>query len=361
MCGPRGLTGVTDLLYRNNADGTFTETSATAGLKRDEGFYGLGVVWGDYDDDGDPDLYVANDSTPNLLYRNNGDGTFREEGIRAGVGYSADGREQAGMGVDFGDYDGDGRLDLFVTNFSHDFVTLYHNDGRGLFTDTTFRAGLVEPTLAMLGWGTRFFDYDLDGDLDLLLANGHVYPQIDAQDIGSVYNQRNQLFENDGHGRFKEITQAAGPGLAIRHSSRAAALSDFDDDGDWDVLVTNIDGTPNLLENRGAGGSWLRVELKGVRPNLRAIGARVTLTAGGRRQILEIRGDGSYLSHADLRVLFGVGAAPAEGSLEVRWPDGRVQKGIEVTGWNRTLHLSHPSMTSEAPPTAQTTRPSPEP
>ena len=359
MCGPRGLIGVTDLLYRNRGDGTFIDVSAAAGLKVRDGFYGLGVVWGDYDDDGDADLYVTNDSTPNLLYRNNGDGTFREEGIRAGVGYSSDGREQAGMGVDFGDYDGDGHLDLFVTNFSHDFATLYHNDGNGFFSDATFRAGLVESTLATLGWGTRFFDFDLDGDLDLLLANGHVYPEVDEHDIGSSYNQPNQLFENPGRGRFAEITQDAGPGLALKHSSRAAALADFDDDGDWDVLVTNIDGSPNLLENRSEHGSWLRIELVGTRPNQRALGARVVLTAGGRRQVMEVRGGGSYLSHGDPRPLFGIRNPTPGASLQVRWPDGRVQKTIPVPGWNRTLRISYPSGRPEMP--LDSPDPSPEP
>ncbi|MEE9217508.1 MAG: CRTAC1 family protein [Acidobacteriota bacterium] len=342
MCGPRGLVGLPDLLYHNEGDGTFTEVSVRAGLMTQKGYYGLGVVWGDFDNDGDPDLYVANDSTPNLLYRNGGDGTFQEIAIRAGVGYSVDGREQAGMGVDFGDYDGDGRLDLFVTNFSHDFATLYHNDGHGFFSDATFRSGLVESTLPTLGWGARFFDFDLDGDLDLFVANGHVYPEVDRYDIGTRYRQMNHLFENDGGGRFIERTAEAGPGLAILRSSRAAALADFDDDGDSDVLITNIDSTPNLLENRSTRGHWIGLELVGVAPNLDAIGARLILSAGGRRQIREVRGDSSYLSHSDLRVVFGLGGDTRIDALEVRWPDGRVQK-IPLPPLGRYTRLLHPA------------------
>jgi len=348
MCGPRGLPGTADVLYRNNGDGTFRDTSAAAGLAPGENFYGLGVVWGDYDNDGDQDVCVANDSTPNLLYRNNGDGTFQEVGLRAGVAYSGDGREQAGMGVDFGDYDRDGWLDLFVTNFSHDWSALRRNNGDGTFTDVSFRAGLVEPTLASLGWGARFFDYDLDGDLDLFSANGHVYPEVDRHDIGTTYAQQNQLFENDGGRRFIERTREAGPGLALKHSSRAAALADFDSDGDPDILVTNIDDSPNLLEYRGARGHWLGLELEGAHPNLDAVGARLTLSAGGARQIREVRGGGSYLSHGDLRVVFGLGEAARVEALEVRWPDGRIQK-VPVEGIDRYQRISHPGRTSPLP------------
>jgi hypothetical protein len=348
MCGPRGMVGAPDVLYHNNGDGTFTDVSRKAGLMVDEQYYGLGVVWGDYDNDGDLDLYVGNDSTPNLLYRNNGDGTFQEVGIRAGVGYSVDGREQASMGVDFGDFDGDGWLDLFVTNFSHDFASLYRNNGDGTFTDATFRTGLVEPTLPTLGWGTRFFDYDLDGDLDLFVANGHVYPQVDEHDIGTTYAQINHLFENEGGRRFAERNREAGPGLAIARSSRAAAFADYDSDGDLDILVTNIDDSPTLLENRSAHGHWLGVELAGSRPNLAAIGARLTLTAGGRRQVREVRADGSYLSASDLRVLFGLGSTSRVDALEVRWPDGRLQRA-EVGDIDRYLRITQPAAAAAAP------------
>ncbi len=347
FCGPRGLPGTPDVLYRNNGDGTFRDASRSAGLRGDERFYGLGVVWGDYDNDGDPDLYVANDSTPNLLYRNNGDGTLQEIGVRAGVGYSGDGREQAGMGADFGDYDNDGRLDILVTNFSHDYVTLYRNGGDGYFSDVSFKAGLVEPTLPTLGWGTRFFDYDLDGDLDLFVANGHVYPEVDRQDIGTSYLQPKHLFENTG-GRYVERTHQGGPGLDSRRSSRAAAFADFDEDGDLDILVTNIDGAPELLESRGAHGHWLGVALRGSRPNLGAVGARLTIVAGGRRQIREVRGDGSYLSYSDPRALFGLGEVGRVESLEVRWPDGRLQT-LQVPGIDRYVTFSHPNAPSSSP------------
>jgi hypothetical protein len=349
MCGPRGLPGTPDALYRNNGDGTFRDVTRQAGLTEGSGYYGLGVVWGDYDNDGDRDLYVANDSTPNLLFRNNGDGTFQEIGIRAGVGYSSDGREQAGMGADFGDADGDGWLDIFVTNFSHDYSTLYRNQGDGFFVDVTFRSGLVQATLPTLGWGTHLFDYDLDGDLDLFLANGHVYPEVDRHDIGTSYAQLNQLFENDGSARFSERSSEAGPGLAIRSSSRAAAMADYDRDGDWDLLVTNIDDSPNLLEYRGARGHWLGVELEGPHPNLRAVGARLALRSAGRRQVREVRPDGSYLSSGDLAVLFGLGGAPKAEGLEVRWPDGTVQS-VEVAQVDRYLRLRHPKLSGAADP-----------
>jgi hypothetical protein len=349
MCGPRGLPGTPDILYRNNGDGTFRDATRQAGLSEGSGYYGLGVVWGDYDNDGDRDLYVANDSTPNLLFRNNGDGTFQEIGIRAGVGYSSDGREQAGMGADFGDADGDGWLDIFVTNFSHDYSTLYHNNGDGFFTDVSFRSGLVEATLPTLGWGTRLFDYDLDGDLDLFLANGHVYPEVDRHDIGTSYAQMNQLFENDSSGRFTERTLEAGPGLRIRRSSRAAAMADYDRDGDWDLLITNIDDSPNLLEYRGARGHWLGVELEGPPPNLRAVGARLALRAAGRRQVREVRPDGSYLSSGDLAVIFGLGGATRVEGLEVRWPDGALQS-VEVGAVDRYLKVRHPALAAAATP-----------
>jgi hypothetical protein len=349
MCGPRGLPGTPDVLYRNNRDGTFRDVTRQAGLAEATGYYGLGVVWGDYDNDGDRDLYVANDSTPNLLYRNNGDGTFQEIGIRAGVGYSSDGREQAGMGADFGDADGDGWLDIFVTNFSHDYSTLYRNQRDGFFSDATFHSGLVEATLPTLGWGTRLFDYDLDGDLDLFLANGHVYPEVDRHDIGTSYAQLNQLFENDGAGRFTERTSEAGPGLGIRRSSRAVAMADYDRDGDWDLLITNIDDSPNLLEYRGARGRWLGVELEGPPPNREAVGARLSLSSGGRLQVREVRRDGSYLSAGDLAVIFGLGPSGRAEEIEVRWPDGTAQK-VEPEGIDRYLKVRHPALPAPARP-----------
>ncbi|PYV07542.1 MAG: CRTAC1 family protein, partial [Acidobacteria bacterium] len=260
MCGPRGLRGAPDLLYHNNGDGTFTEVSRAAGVSDERRYYGLGVVWGDYDNDGAPDLYVGNDAVPNYLYRNDGNGKFTEVGLAAGVAVDEDGREQASMGVDFGDYDGDGRLDLYVTNFSDEPNALYRNLGGDLFRDLTRRAGHYEATSNYLGWGTAFFDYDNDGDLDIYVVNGHVYPQVDRHPLNTKYRQRVLLFENLGNGAFREVGLAAG--LTAERCGRGGAYADLDGDGDLDLVINNMDDAPTVLLNDGGNRNhWLRLAL----------------------------------------------------------------------------------------------------
>ncbi|MGH2668768.1 MAG: FG-GAP repeat domain-containing protein, partial [bacterium] len=258
ICGPRGLDGGASRLFHNEGGGRFRDVSRAAGLVMDPPGYALGAVFSDLDLDGDLDLYVANDSVPNFLYRNDGRGRFTEIGTVAGVAYNEDGRSQASMGVDSGDYDNDGLPDLFITNFSHDYATLYHNEGGLLFLDLSLVSGIGTATLSTLGWGTGFLDYDHDGLKDLFLANGHVYTDIDRANLGTTWKQPNQLFRNEGGGRFREVTAEAGPGLQERHSARGSAFGDLDNDGDLDVVVNNIDETPSLLRNDGGSARpWI--------------------------------------------------------------------------------------------------------
>ncbi len=338
-CGPRGLRAAHDVLYHNNGDGTFTEVTRQAGMALAEPLYGLGVSWADYDNDGDVDLYVANDSTPNLLFRNEGDGTFTEVGTVAGCAYSGDGREQAGMGVDWGDYDGDGWLDIFVSNFSNDVYSLYRNEGGRRFSDTTFRANLGEPTLRNLGWSVRFLDFDNDGWNDLFVANGHVYPQVRSEQVGTTYTQRCQLFRNSGKGGFTEVTAQAGPAFQIPRLSRGAATADFDNDGDVDLLITHLHEAPGLWRNEGGNraGHWLSLELRASGGNPDAIGARVEVLAGGRTRIDEVRSGTGYLSQSDFRLHFGLGQAQVE-RVRIRWPDGSIQV-LEALGSNRFYRI----------------------
>jgi hypothetical protein len=313
MCGPLGLKGAPDHLFRNNGDGTFTDVSKEAGVDDSAGYYGLGVAWFDYDDDGRLDLIVANDSTPNYLYRNLGNGKFEDVSYMSGAALNENGRAQAHMGVAIGDYNGDGRNDIHITNFADDSNVLYRNDGGGNFTDVTFASGLGHDTIPFLGWGTNFFDYDNDGALDLLAVNGHIYPAADIADWGTSYKQRPLLFRNV-KGRFYEIGSSAGAALNIPRTSRGSAVGDFDNDGDLDILINNIDDPPTLLRNDGANraGHWLGVKLIGnvMRKSPRdAIGAIVFCTTGG-----------------DLRVHFGLGAATSIDRLEVRWPNGKAEQ-----------------------------------
>jgi len=323
-CGPRGLEGQADVLYRNDGEGTFTDVTTSAGIAG-PAYYGFGVLFSDLDGDGWPDVFVANDSVPNLWFHNNGDGTFSEEGLGRGLALSNEGREQAAMGATVGDYDGDGDLDLFVTNFAEDYNTLYDNGDLGLFADVSHRAGLGTTSWWQLGWGTGFFDADNDARLDLFVANGHVYPDVEDLNRGATYRQRNQLFRNVGDGRFVDVSDAAGPGLAIARTSRGAAFGDYDNDGDIDVLVVNLNDRPTLLENVApAGHHWLTFRLQGVTSNRDGIGARISVTADGRTQTREVRSGGSYLSHNDLRVHVGLGSSDTVEHVEVRWPSGTV-------------------------------------
>jgi enediyne biosynthesis protein E4 len=321
FCGPKKLGGDADILYRNTGAGAFEDVTTRAGIV-DPGYYGFGVVFADLNDDGWPDIFVANDSVPNLLFRNRANGTFVEEGLLSGTALSGDGRTQAGMGVDAGDYNGDGLLDLIVTNFSHDHNTVYENGPAGTFTDRSYATGIAATAGPYLGWGVKLVDLDNDGRLDVFIANGHVYPEVDRQGSGTRYHQRKQLFVGDGK-RFRHATAEAGGGLLLEKSSRGAAFGDYDNDGDTDVLVVNMNDSPTLLRNDTASRNhWITIDLAGVKSNRDGIGARVRIEAGGRRQTAEARGDGSYLSHSDTRVHFGLGAATRVDRAEIRWPSG---------------------------------------
>ncbi len=290
-CGPLGQVPLQDVLYRNNGDGTFSDVTEAAGMQLDTPRYALGVVSADYDNDGDTDLYVANDSVFNSLWQNDGKGKFTDVGVAQGVALNADGRAQAGMGTDFGDYNGDGWLDIVVTNFAHDLNTIYRSLAGKFFIDESSLGGLGITNL-MLSWGTGFADFDRDADLDLFIANGHIYPEVDQYELGTRYRQRNHLFVNDG-GKFTESSLRAGKGMAIERSFRGAAFGDYDNDGDVDLFLTALDDDGLLLRNDSTGGHWLEVQLVGASANRDGIGARVTVTAGGRAQVRERKGGGS--------------------------------------------------------------------
>jgi hypothetical protein len=327
MCGPRGLKGAPDHLYRNTPDGTFTEVSREAGVADPDGLSGFGVAWFDMDDDGRLDLFVANDSGPNYLYRNRGDGRFDDISYPSGAALDAQGREQAHMGVAIGDYDNDGRDDLHVTNFANDFNVLYHNDDGRMFTDVTSLVGLALPTTPFLGWGTDFLDYDNDGWVDLLVVNGHIYPTADTLPWNTSYAQRAILFRNIKGTRFEDLGLAAGDALATPHVSRGSAVGDIDNDGGVDIVINNLDDRPTLARNDGGGaaGHWLTVRLKGD-PERKcprdAIGSVVFVTAAGVRHRGEVASGRGQISQSDLRVHFGLGAATSVSSLEVRWANG---------------------------------------
>jgi hypothetical protein len=322
FCGPRPLVGEADVLYHNTGHGHFTDVSRAAGIV-DPGYYGFGVLFTDLDDDGWPDIFVANDSVPNLFFRNLGNGTFAEQGVLSGLAVSGNGREQAGMGVDAGDLHGDGRIDVVKTNFAQDYTTIFSNEGNGLFRDVSSRAGVLATLGPHMGWGVGLVDIDNDGLLDLFVANGHVYPDV-IKTGTSTYAQKSDLFMNTGQGRLRLVTGAAGGGLAIEKSSRGAAFGDYDNDGDVDVLVVNMDDRPTLLRNDSDGGHWITLRLVGVRSNRDGIGAKVTAQAGGRRQVAMVHSGGSYLSHNDMRVHFGLGATATVDQITIRWPSGQV-------------------------------------
>jgi hypothetical protein len=321
QCGPRGLKGAGDTLYHNNGDGTFTDVSRKAGVADPDGFYGLGVIASDLDDDGLVDIFVANDSTPNFLYHNNGDGTFKDIGFASGTAVNENGSEQGSMGVTLGDYDHDGKLDLFITNFDDDYNTLYHNDGKGSFTDVSYAAKVAAVSLPYVGWGTRFFDYDNDGWVDLLVVNGHVYPQLPS------YRQRNFVHHNNHDGTFTEVGAQLGAPFTEKRTGRGAAFGDIDNDGDVDVVINNLDGPPQVLRNDGGNASnSILIKTIGGKSNRQGIGARVKIVSGDLTQIAEVYSGDSYLSQNDLRLHFGLEKRTKVNLIEVRWPSGTIDK-----------------------------------
>ncbi|HEY0795188.1 MAG TPA: CRTAC1 family protein [Acidisarcina sp.] len=325
MCGPRGLDSAPNLLFHNLGNGKFEDVSKTSGIEKTTGHYCFSVTTLDYNDDGWPDIYVACDSTPAILYRNNHDGTFTDVGADAGAAFNEDGREQAGMGSTAADYDGDGRLDLFKTNFSDDTSTLYHNNGDGTYTDVTFAAGLAINSDA-LGWGTMFADVDNDGWPDLLVVNGHVYPEVDSEKLGAAYREPRFLYYNLGNGKFKDVSKSSGPGLVTPQSGRGLAIADLFNDGRLEAVVNNLSDVPMLLVNVAKNPNhWIGLQLIGTKSNRDAIGARVTIHGPKRNWVDEVRSGSSYNSSSDLRLHFGLGAGTAIKSIEVRWPDGETE------------------------------------
>jgi hypothetical protein len=324
MCGPRGLPGEGDHLFHNNGDGTFADVSVKAGVADARGYYGFSSVFVDVDDDAWVDLAVANDSVPKYLYRNKHDGTFEDTSYLSGFALNDDGREQAAMGIAVGDYNRDGKVDLYITNFSDDYNTLYRNEGDGAFADVSFRAGIATLTIPFLGWGTGFLDYDNDGLPDIFVANGHVYPGVDLQDWGTTWAQRPLLLRNLDGSRFQEVPAATGSGLAVVVTARGAAFGDLFNDGHIDVVLNNIDSTPTLLRNVVKNSNhWITLKLLGGPKSPRdAIGAKVFVTAGGARQRGDVFSGGSYASSSDQRLHFGLGAATKVDQVEIRWPSG---------------------------------------
>jgi enediyne biosynthesis protein E4 len=320
MCGPRGLTGDTNVLFHNNGDGTFTDVSEKAGILKPGPRYSITAVSYDFDSDGWPDIYVAVDSEASILYHNNHDGTFTDIAVIAGCAYSENGHEQAGMGVGVGDYDCDGWFDIFKTNFADDTCNLYHNNGDGTFSDVTFSSG-VGINNRYVAWGCGFIDYDNDGWSDVIQINGHVYPEIDTHDIGQVYKNPRLVYRNLGNGQFKDVSSQMGPGITTPFSSRGAAFGDYDNDGDVDVLVLNMNDVPSLLRNDGGNKqNWIKLKLIGTTCNRTAIGARVRVVTGTHIQMNEVHSGSSVMSQGDLRLHFGIGKAQIIDRIEVKWP-----------------------------------------
>ncbi len=348
MCGPRGLKGAKDTLFRQKSDGTFEDVSVKAKVTDDGDYYGFSSVFADVDDDGDLDLLVVNDSTPKQLYINQGDGTFEETGYASGIALNENGREQAGMGLAVGDYDNDGRVDFHITNFSDDSNTLYRNDGDGNFTDITFQTGLGEPSVPFLGWGTSFLDFDNDGWKDILVANGHVYPQVDNFQWGTSYAQQLLLFRNQqldaktNRVKFERIGAAANSPLAESWTARGMAVADFDGDGKLDVIINNIDGAPCLMKNVSANSKhWLALKLVGdsaKKTPKDAVGSIVYATAGGMRQRFDLTSGGGYASQNEQTIHIGLGDAVKIDALEIIWANGQREK-IAVDKVDRLLTI----------------------
>ena len=341
-CGPTAYPGQSGALYRNDGDLAFTDVTDQAGLRSSEGRQ-LGAAFADYDDDGDPDLFVPNDKTPNFLFENRGDGTFEEIGAIAGIAYNEDGMAESAMGADWGDYDNDGRLDIVVATFQWLANTLYRNEGDGFFMDVTHAARLGKESLPYLGMTAAFLDYDSDGYLDLFLANGHLDENVREYDTAASYAQQNQLFRNLGDGTFAEVTDKAGPGMQVERVSHGSAFGDYDNDGDGDIFVSDSDAPHcTLLRNDGGNANhWLMVRTVGTRSNRDGIGARIRVTAGDLAQTKEVRSTYGYLGANDLRVHFGLGQRESAEHIEIRWPSGTVQV-LENVKANQFLTIREP-------------------
>ena len=347
-CGPSSYPPQPDLFYHNNGNGTFTDLTQQSGLLSVPAAHGLGVAVGDADNDGDPDIYVANDQDFNFLFENRGDGSFEEIGLLSGVSCSDMGKAEAGMGVAFADYDNDGKLDLTVSNFQNETNTLYHNEGGNFFIDTTITAGIAEHTHRYLGWGIGFFDYDNDGYKDIFVANGHTMDNIAAVDRSTTTPQQNLLFRNLGNGEFEDITAEMGEGFALRKTSRAAAFGDYDNDGDIDILITNWNQTVDLLRNDGGNrNNWIQVKAVGTKSNRSAIGARITVVADEHTQSAEVKSSGSYLAFSDLRVHFGLRDAESIDLLEIRWQSGVVDRATNLSVNQRLIAIEGDKIVSE--------------
>jgi len=343
-CGPPGLKGGKNILFHNNGDGTFADVSESAGILSSGGTFGLGVLTADFDNDGWPDIYVADDSSTSALYQNRKNGKFTDIAVEAGCALSPDGKPQAGMGVSAADYDLDGNLDIVKTNFAGDTPSLYHNLGGANFEDTTFSAGLGAHT-QYLGWGCGFLDFDNDGWADILICNGHVYPEVEQLKTEAGYAQRKLLYRNLRNGRFEDISEMAGSGISTPSAARGCAFGDFDNDGDIDVVVNTVNGLPQLLRcDSSSGNNWIKIKAIGVKSNRSGIGSRITCTTSvtgeskTHRQIDEVRSGGSYFSQSDLRVHFGLGKAEKVDLLEIRWPSGQVDTAKDV-GVNQLVFM----------------------
>jgi hypothetical protein len=327
------------ILYHNNGDGTFTDITKEAGVYRTDG-NGLGVAFGDYDNDGLTDIYVANDSVPNFLFHNKGKGVFEEVGFRAGVAVGAEGRPLAGMGTDMGDINRDGLLDIFVTNLDKETHSLFRNMGKGLFANVTFESGVGQATLPFVGFGTAFFDYDNDGDLDLAIATGDIIDNVKLFRDNTTYEQRNLLLQNDGSGRFHDVGPTSGPGFALKKVSRTLVVGDLDNDGDLDILIGNNGQTADLLRNDGGNRSnALLIRTVGSKSNRDGIGARLKLTVNGKVLLRYVKAGSSYQGQNDLRVHFGLGSATMAERLEILWPSGSVDSLENIEG-NQILTIS---------------------
>ena len=339
MCGPRGLPHAPNILYHNDGNGRFRDVSAASGIEKTQGHYCFSVTTLDYNEDGWPDIYVACDSTPSILYRNNHDGTFTDVAAETGVAYNEDGREQAGMGSTAGDYNGDGHIDLFKTNFSDDTATLYHANGDNTFTDVTGAAGLGIHQES-LGWGTMFADVDNDGWPDLLVANGHVYPEVDDAKLGVSFREPRFLYWNLGNGKFRDISQSSGPGLTEPMPGRGMAVADLWNDGRLSAVVNNLSDQPLLLVNEAKNSNhWLGVRLIGTKSNRDGIGARVVVHGAARDWVDEVRSGSGYDSSSDLRLHFGLGTSTVAKIISVRWPNGE-SESFSVDGVDRFVELT---------------------